>query len=45
MCWFIHENKNEENDNNEDDSIIQGLVEKLTKRVVEIEDHKKLMKN
>ena len=44
MFWFIHENKNEENDNTEDDSIIQRLVEmveKLTKWVVEIEDHKK----
>ena len=44
MCWFIHENKNEENDNTEDNSLSKRLVEmveKLTKRVIEIEDGKR----
>ena len=43
MCWFIHEteNKNKEKNNSEDESLIKRLVdmvEKLTKRVIEIED-------
>ena len=42
--WFIHENesKNEEKDNTKDESLIKRLVdmvEKLTKRVIEIEDN------
>ena len=44
MCWFIHENKIEENDNTEDNSLLKRLVEmveKLTKRVIEIEDGKR----
>ena len=45
MCWFIHEteNKNEEKNNTEDESLIKRLVdmvEKLTKRVIEIEDNR-----
>ena len=44
MCWFIHEteNKNEEKNNSEDESLIKRLVDmvkKLTKRVILMEDN------
>ena len=46
MCWFIHktENKNDEKDNTEDESLIKRLgdmVEKLTKQVIEMEDNRR----
>ena len=44
MCWFIHEteNRNEEKNNTEDESLIKRLVdmvEKLTKRVILMVDN------
>ena len=45
MCWFIHENKNEEKGNNtDDDSLMRRLVEmveKITKQLIEIKDSKR----
>ena len=48
MCWFIHEteNKNEEKNNTEDESLIKRLVdmvEKLNKQVILMEENEKVL--